>query len=80
MMSNNVLDSVTNKAVYEFIVFYTDKHGFAPSYKEMSGHLDISTYEVSHALKRLETGGYIQREKRKPRAIKLCHYKLMEVL
>ena len=77
---SNVLDDKYANDVYEYLVAYTTNVGFAPSRKEISEKLDISGYDVSKAIKKLEGGGYIKREKRKPRAIRLCHYKLGEKL
>lgn len=77
---SNVLDDKYANDVYEYLVTYMASVGFAPSRREISEKLDISGYDVSKAIKKLEVGGYIKREKRKPRAIRLCHYKLVEKL
>lgn len=77
---NNVLEDKRTADVYECLVDYISHIGFAPSRREIAERLDISGYDVNHALKKLEDSGYVKREKRKPRAIKLCHYKLVEKL
>lgn len=78
--TDNVLEDKRAADVYECLVDYISRIGFAPSRREIAERLDISGYDVNHALKKLEDSGYVQREKRKPRAIKLCHYKLVEKL
>lgn len=77
---NNVLADVVARSVYECIIEYFRKHGYAPTCREIIVEADVTQYALKSALKSLEAAGYIQRDKRKPRALRLCHYKLVEKL
>lgn len=76
----NILEEYTTRNVYNFIIDYSITEGFAPTQREMSIALKLSRGGVAATLKRLEKYGYISRAAGKPRAIKLCHYSLVEAL
>lgn len=76
----NVLSDTTVTKVYECIIAYFRKYGYAPTCREMIEDAGVTAYALKSALKDLEAAGYIKREKRKQRALKLCHYKLVEKL
>ena len=71
-------DDEVAERVYEYLVLYITKNGFAPSRKEMSAWLGDSVYTVSKSLEMLQEQGLIEKTKRKPRAIKLLNYKLVK--
>lgn len=77
---NNVLADSTVVRVYECTVAYFRKHGYAPTCRELIADAGITAYSLKGALKSLEEAGYIQRDKKKQRALRLCHYKLVERL
>lgn len=67
------------KSVYQFIVDYFKKYGFAPSFREISLGTDIkSTSDVHIKLKILERAGLISLNECQPRAIKLMGYKYVK--
>ena len=70
-MSKEPLTQRQNR-VYEFIEEYLDRNGMAPTMEEIGDALDISsTNGVFKLLGRLEEKGWIEREKKKARAIQL---------
>ena len=65
--------------VYDFIVDYVQKNGYAPSIREIAnGTGKISTSIIKERLWNLENGGLIQTKPMSPRAIKLVGYKLVK--
>ena len=61
-----------HKMVLEVIQKYRDKHGYAPSYREICARTDItSTSMVNYYLEQLEEMGYIERSENISRSIKL---------
>ncbi|HIJ82392.1 MAG TPA: transcriptional repressor LexA [Desulfuromonadales bacterium] len=51
------------RQVFEFIIAFTDSHGYSPSQREIAGHLNVSgTLPVMKHLSALERKGYIKRE------------------
>lgn len=52
--------SDTDKALYDFIVAYVEKHGYAPTQSEMKSGIKASCgWTVSESLKHLKDKGYI---------------------
>lgn len=47
MSRKNVLDEKYTNDVYEYLVAYASRVGFAPTRREISEKLDISGYDVS---------------------------------
>jgi len=61
-----------HKQVLEVIQEYTDKHGYAPSYREICARTDItSTSMVNYYLEQLEEMGYIERSENISRSLKI---------
>jgi len=59
------------KQVLDFIKSFTDKKGYAPSLKEITKYLRLSSISTAHFhVSKLEKEGFIKREKNKPRALK----------
>ena len=65
--------------VYNFIVNYVQKNGYAPSIREIAnGTGKISTSIIKERLWNLKNNGLIQTKPMSPRAIKLIGYKLVK--
>ena len=65
--------------VYDFIVDYVQKNGYAPSIREIAnGTGKISTSIIKERLWNLENNGLIQTKPMSPRAIKLIGYKFVK--
>jgi repressor LexA len=61
-------------AVLQYIKNYTSDHGWAPSVREISASVGAtSTGTANYFLTQLEDSGYIVREKRTARAIRLTN-------
>lgn len=71
-------DEEVAKRVYEYLVMYISKNGFAPSRREIASWMSKPTYTVSKSLDLLQSQGLISKTKRKPRAIKLLNYELVK--
>lgn len=80
LKTNDIMEDQFAQEMYEYIVHYMSNAGFSPTQVEIMEHLGVSRYSTQWMLKELEKGGYISRKKGKPRAIRLCHYKLVEIL
>ena len=66
--------------VYNFLVDYIEKNGFAPSVREISIGIGLnSTCTVHHHLLKLEDEGRIEMKRYSPRAIKLVDYEYRKV-
>lgn len=64
--------SVRQKHILEFIQICLDKHGYPPTIREIGEACDItSTSVVNHNLNRLQKMGYIARNRRVSRGIRL---------
>ena len=64
--------SVRQKHILEFIQICLDKHGYPPTIREIGEACDItSTSVVNHNLNRLQNMGYIARNRRASRGIRL---------
>jgi len=60
------------KQVLDFIKFFKQKRGYAPSLEEIKKHLQLSSISTIHYhVSKLEKEGYITKLKNRPRAIKL---------
>lgn len=64
--------------IYQFIVDYIMENGFAPSIREISQKVNISTSNVLHHLTMLEIDGRIKTKPNSPRAIKISGYKFVK--
>lgn len=53
----------------QFIESYIDRHGFAPTVREVAAHLEITTKGAHDHLRALERKSYIRRSNRRSRAI-----------
>lgn len=61
-----------HKQVLDVIQEYTEKHGYAPSYREICARTDItSTSMVNYYLEQLEEMGYIERSENISRSLKI---------
>ena len=61
-----------HKQILEVIHSYRDKHGYAPSYREICARTDItSTSMVNYYLEQLEEMGYIERKENISRSLKI---------
>ncbi len=67
------------KSVYQFIVGYFKKYGFAPSFREISLGTDIkSTSTIREKLLVLERAGLVSLNECQPRTIQLTGYKYVK--
>jgi repressor LexA len=58
--------------VYEFVVRYTDDHGYPPTVREIGEAVGLASPSTVHAhLANLERAGYLRRDPTKPRALEL---------
>lgn len=64
--------------VYDYIVRYSKQFGYAPTRREISDHTVTSPGRLTRVLDDLQDAGYLLIERRKPRAIKLIKFKLVE--
>lgn len=70
---------VSNYDVYEFLVEYFEKNGYAPTYKEIADGVGLSSKaSVIEKLQSLEVLGKIVVKPKSPRAIKLVGYTLVK--
>lgn len=69
-MENQKKLTVHQAAVYQGILNYQEKHGYAPLIRELCNICGLaSTSSVYNHLKALEKKGYIRRKEDTPRAI-----------
>lgn len=54
---------------FRFLVSYHDRHGFAPTVREVAAHLGITVKGAYDHLQALQRKGYIDRSRRRSRAI-----------
>ena len=60
------------REVYEFVVSYTDSHGYLPTVREIGEAVGLASPSTVHAhLANLERAGYLRRDPTKPRALEL---------
>ena len=70
----------TGEEVYNFIVDFIKKNGYAPSVRENCAGTDISsTSKVSMHLLKLEEEGKVEMKRRAPRAIKVIGYQFVKI-
>lgn len=70
----------TRQRVYDFIVEYIKKNGYAPTVREIGEAVSIkSTSNVVHHLIKLEDEGRIKMKDKAPRAIGLVGYEFVKV-
>ena len=77
-MRENIFNEQSVDCTYSFLKDYIIEHTYAPTQREIAYAFQISPNTVRYALKILEEHGYISREKRKPRTIKLRDLKVVE--
>jgi repressor LexA len=67
------MTSKKQKLIYDYIVEYVKTNGIAPSLEEIAGHFDFLTHPSSayYHVKKLQEGGYLERESNKPRSIEI---------
>lgn len=64
--------TIKQKKILDYIISYTQKHGFGPSYDEMRKYLKLSSVStVNHYITILQEKGYINREKSIARSVEL---------
>ena len=64
--------STSKEILLSFIIEYKEKHGWAPSYTEMSEAVGIVRSAIAAQLNVLENEGRIKRGPRMARAITVC--------
>lgn len=70
----------TRQRIYEFLVEFMIKHGYAPSVREITDGVGLkSTSSVYAHLVHLETEGRIETKPYSPRAIKVVGYEYKKV-
>ena len=58
------------KEALDFIKSYKNRHQYAPSLEEIKKHLRLSSVSTAyHHVRRLQEGGYLQKEHNQPRAV-----------
>src|SRR5438093_11931787 len=58
--------------IWEFLVQYTDGHGYPPTVREIGEHVGLASPSTVHAhLANLERAGLLKRDPTKPRALEL---------
>ena len=73
-------EGMGEEKVYNFIVDFIKKNGYAPSVREICAGTDISsTSKVSMHLLKLEEEGKIEMKKKSTRAIKVIGYQFVKV-
>lgn len=76
---NKHIRETGRERVYNFIVEFIKKNGYAPSVREICVGTDLSsTSSVYTHLHKLEDEGKIEMKPNSPRAIKLVGYKLVK--
>ena len=59
--------------IWQFLVEYTDGHGYPPTVREIGEAVGLASPSTVHAhLAKLESGGHIRRDPTKPRAMFVC--------
>ena len=70
----------TRQSIYDFIVEYVKKNGYAPTVREIGEAVSLkSTSSVFNHLISLEDEGKIVMKDKAPRAIRLVGYKFVKV-
>ena len=64
--------------VYNYIVDYVQKNGYAPSIREIANDVGKAPSIIKGRLWNLEKGGLIKTKEMVPRAIKLVGYKFVK--
>lgn len=57
------------KMVFDFIVSYSEKHGYAPSLEEIGHEYDLAISTVHQHVTALKTKGYLKKENFQPRGV-----------
>jgi repressor LexA len=71
-MSQRAQLSKRVQSIYDFIVEYSDAHGYPPSVREIGAAVGLKSPSTVHLhLRTLEEAGYIVRDPNKPRTIEL---------
>jgi repressor LexA len=71
-MSQRAQLSKRVQSIYDFIVEYSDTHGYPPSVREIGAAVGLKSPSTVHLhLRTLEEAGYIVRDPNKPRTIEL---------
>lgn len=72
-MSKNLTKK--QRAIFDFIVGFIDDNGFAPSYREIAEHFNLSSVAtVSDHVRSLATKGYLRTTEGEARAIEIMEY------
>jgi len=60
------------KKILDFIIFFTEKHGYAPSLKEIASRFRLKAMSTVHQhVKALKKKGYLKKEENQPRGVSL---------
>ena len=60
------------KKILDFIIFFTEKHGYAPSLKEIAFRFRLKAMSTVHQhIKALRKKGYLKKEENQPRGVSL---------
>ena len=66
--------------IWQFLVEYTDGHGYPPTVREIGGAVGLASPSTVHAhLANLERAGLLKRDPSKPRALDLIGHRTMAV-
>src|SRR5215210_3459940 len=64
--------SKRQREIFDFVVAYSDKHGYPPTVREIGEAVGLASPSTVHAhLANLERAGYLRRDPTKPRALEV---------
>jgi len=67
------------KEVLDFVKFFKEKKGYAPSLREIQEHLDIDSVSTAHYhISNLEKAGYLEKGEHQARSIDIHDYKIAD--
>jgi SOS-response transcriptional repressor LexA len=64
-------ERASSEIVYDYIQHYLDEYGFAPSIRDIALACQLGTTTVVHNLNKLEARGWISRQPRAARGLRL---------
>ncbi len=67
------------REIFDFIVDFMEEHGFAPSYREIAEHFDLSSVSTVHDhIRALSNKGYLKTSEGEARAIEIMEFEDQE--